>query len=282
MFHPKDVRGRMSRRMLLERAGGLAVAGGLLAACGNTHRREVGAAARSRRPAPSSPARTDTAEAVPLGPGGIPIASRDRPVQLPLYDNNPPIESGLPMEKGPLKVYNWADYIDPETVKKFEKQYNTKVEITTFQNEDEAMAKLQSGSVDFDVYFPSVTRLPILVSKQLVRPLNKDYVAEPRVRTSGPSWSTRSTTRARSTPCRTSCSRPASSGATTRSPRTSARMPNPWSSFWEYGEKYKGKVAILDDPRDALSLALFRENGTDERRCQHRGPGRRSRRRCRA
>ena len=22
-------------------------------------------------------------------------------------------------------------------------------------------------------------------------------------------------------------------------------MPNPWSSFWEYGEKYKGKVAIL-------------------------------------
>ena len=36
MFHPKDVRGRMSRRMLLERAGGLAVAGGLLAACGNT------------------------------------------------------------------------------------------------------------------------------------------------------------------------------------------------------------------------------------------------------
>ena len=88
---------------------------------------------------------TDTAAAVPLGPGGIPIASRDRPVQLPLYDNNPPIESGLPMEKGPLKVYNWADYIDPETVKKFEKQYNTKVEITTFQNEDEAMAKLQTG-----------------------------------------------------------------------------------------------------------------------------------------
>ena len=29
-------------------------------------------------------------------------------------------------------------------------------------------------------------------------------------------------------------------------------MPNPWESFWELGEKYKGKVAILDDPRDAL------------------------------
>ena len=199
---------------------------------------------------------------MPLGPGGIPIATRDRPVKLPLYDNNPPIESGLPIENGPLKVYNWADYIDPETVKKFEKQFKTKVEITTFQNEDEAMAKLQSGSVDFDVYFPSVTRLPILVSKQLVRPINEGLHHQPRRRTCGPSWSTRSTTRARSTPCRTSCSPPASSGATTRSPRTSGSMPNPWSSFWEYGEKYKGKVAILDDPRDSLSLALFRENGT--------------------
>ena len=36
-------------------------------------------------------------------------------------------------------------------------------------------------------------------------------------------------------------------------------MPNPWAAFWDVGEKYKGKVAILDDPRDALSLALFRE-----------------------
>ena len=175
MFHPKDVRGRMSRRMLLERAGGLAVAGGFLAACANSTDVKPSGGPVTQAGSVVTEG-TGTAEAVPLGPGGIPIATRDRPVKLPLYDNNPPIDAGLPIEDGPLKVYNWADYIDPETVKKFEKQFKTKVEITTFQNEDEAMAKLQSGSVDFDVYFPSLTRLPILVSKQLVRPLTKEYV----------------------------------------------------------------------------------------------------------
>ncbi len=261
MFHPKDVRGRMSRRMLLERGAGLAVAGGFLAACANTT--DVQSSGGPVTQAGSVvTGGTGTAEAIPLGPGGIPIASRDRPVQLPLYDKNPPIESGLPLEKGPLKVYNWADYIDPETVKKFEKQYKTKVEITTFQNEDEAMAKLQSGSIDFDVYFPSVTRLPILVSKQLVRPVNKDYLSNfasnvwPELvdpfYDKGAQYAVPYVVFA--------------TGIVWRNDKVSediAGMPNPWESFWDLGAKYKGKIAILDDPRDALSLALFRKGITD-------------------
>jgi spermidine/putrescine transport system substrate-binding protein len=261
MFHPKDVRGRMSRRMLLERAGGLAVAGGFLAACANTT--EVKSAGGPVTQAGSVvTGGTGTAQAIPLGPGGIPIATRNRPVQLPLYDKNPPIDSNLPLESGPLKVYNWADYIDPETVKKFEKQFKTKVEVTTFQNEDEAMAKLQSGSIDFDVYFPSVTRLPILVSKQLVRPLNKDYVPNLAANVwpelvdpfydKGAQYAVPYVVFA--------------TGIVWRNDKIKediGSMPNPWTSFWDVGPKYKGKVAILDDPRDALSLALFRKGITD-------------------
>ena len=261
MFHPKDVRGRMSRRMLLERAGGLAVAGGFLAACANST--DVKSAGGPVTQAGSVvTAGTGTAQAIPLGPGGIPIATRERPVQLPLYDKNPPIDSNLPLEGGPLKVYNWADYIDPETVKKFEKQFKTKVEITTFQNEDEAMAKLQSGSIDFDVYFPSVTRLPILVSKQLVRPLNKDYVPNLAANVwpelvdpfydKGAQYAVPYVVFA--------------TGIVWRNDKIKediGSMPNPWTSFWDVGPKYKGKVAILDDPRDALSLALFRKGITD-------------------
>jgi spermidine/putrescine transport system substrate-binding protein len=40
-------------------------------------------------------------------------------------------------------------------------------------------------------------------------------------------------------------------------------MPNPWTSFWDIGAEYKGKVAILDDPRDALSMALLRKGISD-------------------
>jgi spermidine/putrescine transport system substrate-binding protein len=261
MFHPKDVRGRMSRRMLLERAGGLAVAGGFLAACANTT--DVQSAGGPVTQAGSVVTEgTGTAEAIPLGPGGIPIATRDRPVQLPLYDKNPPIDAGLPLEDGPLKVYNWADYIDPETVKKFEKQFKTKVQITTFQNEDEAMAKLQSGSVDFDVYFPSLTRLPILVSKQLVRPLTKEYVPNLSANIwpelvdpfydKGAQYAVPYVVFA--------------TGIVWRNDKITediAAMPNPWESFWELGKKYKGKVAILDDPRDALGMALLRKGNND-------------------
>lgn len=261
MFHPKDVRGRMSRRQLLERGAGMAVAGSLLAACANTTdvQSDGGPVTQAGEVVTAG---TDTAEAVPLGPGGIPIASRDRPVKLPLYDENTAIDSGLPLEDGPLKVYNWADYIDPETVKKFEKQFKTKVQITTFQNEDEAMAKLQSGSVDFDVYFPSVTRLPILVSKQLVRPLNHDYLPNFQANVwpelvdpfydVGAQYAVPYVVFA--------------TGIVWRNDKIKediGALPNPWTSFWDMGGEYKGKVAILDDPRDALSMGLFRDGITD-------------------
>jgi spermidine/putrescine transport system substrate-binding protein len=251
----------MSRRMLLERAGGLAVAGGFLAACANST--DVKSSGGPVTQAGSVVTEgTGTAEAVPLGPGGIPIATRKRPVKLPLYDDNPPIDASLPVENGPLKVYNWADYIDPETVKKFEKEFKTKVEITTFQNEDEAMAKLQSGSVDFDVYFPSVTRLPILVSKKLVRPLNHEYVPNMAANVwpeltdpfydKGAQYAVPYVVFA--------------TGIVWRNDKIKddiGAMANPWTSFWDVGGQYKGKVAILDDPRDALSLALFRKGITD-------------------
>ena len=50
---------------------------------------------------------------------GIEIASRENPSTLPLSDDNPPIKSGLDPEAGPLKIYNWADYVWPKVVKDF-------------------------------------------------------------------------------------------------------------------------------------------------------------------
>ena len=41
------------------------------------------------------------------------------------------------------------------------------------------------------------------------------------------------------------------------------KLPNPWTALWDIGAEYKGKVAILDDPRDALGHALFRNGETD-------------------
>src|SRR3990170_6429832 len=42
------------------------------------------------------------------------IGTPTSPVEQPLFEDNPAIESGLPSEEGPLKIYNWADYINPD------------------------------------------------------------------------------------------------------------------------------------------------------------------------
>ena len=80
-----------------------------------------------------------------MGPGGIPLARRDHPVTLPLYCDNEPISSGLDLENGPLNLFNWAAYINPAVVRKFEKEHNVQVTITTFENEEEAISKLTVG-----------------------------------------------------------------------------------------------------------------------------------------
>src|SRR5262249_36432243 len=88
---------------------------------------------------------------------------------------NHAIASGLNHEKGPLRVFNWADYVNPKVLKDFQKEYGVKVVVTTFQNEEEAVAKLISGQ-DFDVWFATVDYLSRAVAGKLIQPLQHSYL----------------------------------------------------------------------------------------------------------
>ena len=55
-------------------------------------------------------------------------------------------------------------------MKKFEKAYGVKVKITTFENEEEALAKLTSGHASFDVWFATVDYLSRAVAGKLIQP----------------------------------------------------------------------------------------------------------------
>ena len=55
------------------------------------------------------------------------------------------------------RIYNWNGYLWPRIMKDFGKEYGVEVELTTFSTTDEAIAKIASGAVDFDVFFPSRT-----------------------------------------------------------------------------------------------------------------------------
>ena len=189
-------------------------------------------------------------DGAPIGPGGIPLARRNFPVTLPIYSDNEPIASGKSPEKGPLNVFNWSDYVNPATVKGFEKEYGVKVKITTFENEEEALAKLTSGQASFDVWFPTVEYLSRAVAGKLIQPVNHSYL--PNLKNVWPSLqSPFYDVHSRYTVPYTVYT----TGIAYRKDKLK-HAPTGWDAFWK-AKPYAGKVAILDDQREALSMALL-------------------------
>jgi len=54
-----------------------------------------------------------------------------------------------------LTVYNWGDYIDPDLIKKFEKETGIKVIYQTFDSNEAMMTKIEQGGTTFDIAVPS-------------------------------------------------------------------------------------------------------------------------------
>jgi spermidine/putrescine transport system substrate-binding protein len=252
MIDPGLIHPRSTRRRFLRNAGG-AAAGltvpGLLAACGTTQ----------PLPAPGGSAGPSRGE----GPGGLQLARPDQPVVLPISADNKPIASGLKPEKGPLQLYNWDAYIAPDLIKAFEKRYGVKVQISTFTTMDEAVAKIQSGAVQFDAFVPELVYLEQLAVGKVLAPLNLDYIpnlernAWPTIVNPWYDFGSRYTV-------------PYTiytTGIGWRKDKLPnfdpSKYANPWNALWEEGPKISGLVGMLDDQHDALAMALLRNGVTD-------------------
>jgi putrescine transport system substrate-binding protein len=76
-------------------------------------------------------------------------------------------------EEKVLNVYNWADYIAPDTIANFEKEFGIKVNYDLYDSTEVVEAKLLSGHTGYDVVFHSMrysSRLiPIGVYQELDR-----------------------------------------------------------------------------------------------------------------
>jgi putrescine transport system substrate-binding protein len=58
-----------------------------------------------------------------------------------------------------LHVYNWSDYIAPDTVANFEKETGIKVVYDVFDSNEVLEGKLMAGSTGFDLVVPSASFL---------------------------------------------------------------------------------------------------------------------------
>jgi spermidine/putrescine transport system substrate-binding protein len=72
-----------------------------------------------------------------------------------------------------LSVYNWADYIDPEVITQFQDEYGVQVTVDVYDNNEDMIAKVRTGSSGYDVVFPSDYAIDIMVKDNLLAPLDK-------------------------------------------------------------------------------------------------------------
>jgi spermidine/putrescine transport system substrate-binding protein len=190
------------------------------------------------------------------GPATIPLPRPRNPVTWPVFQDNQAIKSGMKPEAGAtLKLYNWVAYINPQTLKNFAKKYNVPVpQVTTFNTMSEAMAKLRSGQLSFDVFFPTIDVMGQLVEGKLIQPINHSYI--PNISQAWPDFTNPFYDgKWRYTVPYTIYT----TGIAWRKdhvPEDPYSMANPWAMPWQ--AKYKGKVAILDDYRESISLALMK------------------------
>jgi len=184
----------------------------------------------------------------------IPLPRQNSPWRWRVFKDNQPIASGLKPEQGAtLKIYNWIAYVNQTVLNNFAKKYNCKVELTTFNTITEAISKIKAGEANYDVFIPTPDNLGQLIEAKLIQPLNHSYI--PNIEQCWPDYKnpfydlgwqytvpyTVYTT-----------------GIAWRKDHVDD-SPYRWKNGYQFPwqKKYAGKVAILDDYREGLSLGLL-------------------------
>lgn len=144
-----------------------------------------------------------------------------------------------------LYVYNWSEYVAPETVPDFEKEFGVEVRYSEFESNEELLAKVFTGNSGWDVVFPSNYFIPPMVENDLLQPLDHGWMPNlGHVGVKSPPWDAG---------MRHSMPYMIGAAGVLYNPKLMAE-PDSWEALWD--EKVKGRITMLDDPADTLGAAL--------------------------
>ena len=80
-------------------------------------------------------------------------------------------------EEKVLNIYNWSDYIAPDTIANFEKETGIKVRYDNFDNNEIVHAKLVAGKTGYDVVVPSSNWAKLQADGGLLQKLDKSKLS---------------------------------------------------------------------------------------------------------
>jgi len=158
-----------------------------------------------------------------------------------------------------LNVFNWSNYVAPQTIPNFEAGTGTRVRYAVYESNEEMLAKVMTGNSGWDVVFPTHYYLRPLRENGLLAPLRHAWLPqldnlEPRFRT--PGWD----------PALAWCVPYMWGASGIVYNRKLEPPPRSWADLWD--ERLRGRVTMLDDPAEVLGACLqklgFRLNSTDE------------------
>jgi spermidine/putrescine transport system substrate-binding protein len=183
------------------------------------------------------------------------------PVTWPIRASNRPIVDGLLAERdATLQVYTWAGRIAPECLAKFGRKFGCQVQLTTFASMAEAMATIAAEGSMIDVFLGvPISMLGTLIGRNQIQPLNHSYIpniSQVWQQFTNPFYDQHWQYTVPYTIYTT--------GIAWRKDLVDAdpyAMVNGWEVLWR--AKYSGRVAILNDYREAISLGLLAGGATN-------------------
>jgi spermidine/putrescine transport system substrate-binding protein len=148
-----------------------------------------------------------------------------------------------------LNVFNWSQYVAPETIPDFEREFDVRVRYVTYESAEEMLAKVSAGNSGFDVVFPSNSYIEPLRDSGLLAPLRHERLSNLtnlESRFQSPPWD----------PGLRWCV-PYMHG-TNGIVYDSAVQPPPngWADFWT--DRFERRVTMLDDPSEVIGACLIR------------------------
>ncbi len=78
--------------------------------------------------------------------------------------------------KGEVVVYNWGEYIDPDTLSMFEEETGIKVIYDEFETNETMYPKVEAGATVYDVICPSDYTIRKMIENDLLQEIDLDHI----------------------------------------------------------------------------------------------------------
>lgn len=146
-----------------------------------------------------------------------------------------------------LNVFNWSDYVAPQTIPDFAREFHVDVRYSVYESNEEMLAKVFSGNSGWDIVFPSNYFIEPMRANRLLAEL--DHAQLPNLTNLDgalrrPAWD----------PDLRYCV-PYMWGATgIVYQKALGAPPERWADLWD--TRFTGRLTMLDDPADTLGAAL--------------------------